>query len=144
MDRFRRKIRPFSQKNKGPTETILHFFSRFPSFSRFVPSQAVYCQTQATIQPFQKKSCQKHYRRFYGRPRICHNHRMTVEMTGRNGGCKGWTAVKRRPALREASWSAERQFRFRAPRWKAALARPHSKTCRPFRRQSHPITPNQS
>jgi len=40
---------------------------------------------------------------------------------------------------REASWSAERQFRLRTHGWKAALARAHSKTCRPVACQSKPI-----
>jgi hypothetical protein len=66
----------------------------------FCQSQAIAFQQQAAIPPLQKKSCQKHYRRFFVRFGLCHNRRMNVEMAGRNEGCKGWTAVKRQPALR--------------------------------------------
>jgi hypothetical protein len=45
---------------------------------------------------------------------------------------------------REAFWSAERQLRFRTLCWKTALARAHSKTCRPFGSPSNPIKPNQT
>jgi hypothetical protein len=90
------KIRPVLQKNGGPTENISHFFSRFSGFSEFFPLQAVLYEQQAAIQPLSKKSCQKHYRRFCGFSRMCHNRRVNVEMTGRNDGCAGWMAVKRR------------------------------------------------
>jgi hypothetical protein len=55
---------------------------------------------QRRSNPLSKKSCQKHYRRFFVRSRTCHNRRVNVEATGRNRGCQGWTAVKRQPALR--------------------------------------------
>jgi hypothetical protein len=93
------KIHPFLQKNRGPTETILHFFSRFFVFLGFFHLQAVAFQQQAATQPLSKKSSLKHYRRFYGCSGMCHNRRMNVEMTGRNEGCGGWTPVKRQPAL---------------------------------------------
>jgi hypothetical protein len=64
------------QKNGGPTEIILHFFSRFPGLLGFFALQAIAFQPQAAIQPFQKKSYQKHYRRFFVRSAMCHNRRM--------------------------------------------------------------------
>ena len=67
------------QKNEGPTEIILHFFSRFSGFSGFFPLQAIAVQRQAAIQPLQKKSYLKTYRRFFVRSGICHNRRMRVE-----------------------------------------------------------------
>jgi len=90
------KFRPFWQENRGPTEIILRICTPFPGFAGFSQSQALDLQPQAPIQPLQKKSYQKHYRRFYGRSRMCHHRRMNVEMTGRNRGFAGWMAVKRR------------------------------------------------
>jgi len=94
------------QKNGGPTETILHFFSRFSSFSGFFPLQPVVSEPLAPLQPLPKKSCRKHYRRFFVRSALCHNRRMTVEMTGRNEGCERWTAIKCPPALRAQRFGA--------------------------------------
>ena len=82
-----------------------------------------------------KKIVPKTYRGFFPRPGMCLNDPMYVEMTCRDEGCE---------AKREASWSAERQFRFRTPRWKAALARPRSKTRRLFGRPSKSIRSNQA
>jgi hypothetical protein len=67
------------QKNGGPTENILHFFSRFSDLLGFCPLQAIAFQQQAAIQPLQKKSYQKHYRRFFVCSAICHNRRMNDE-----------------------------------------------------------------
>jgi hypothetical protein len=58
------EIRPFLQKNRGPTEIILHFFLRFSTFSGFFPPQPIASQLQAAIRTRQMKSYQKHYRRF--------------------------------------------------------------------------------
>jgi hypothetical protein len=44
------------QKIGGPTEIILHFFSRFSGFLGFFQLQAVALQPQAAIEPLQKKS----------------------------------------------------------------------------------------
>ena len=88
------------QKNRGPTENILHLFSRFSGFSRFFPSQPIAFQAQAAAKTLQNKSYLKSYRRFFVRSGMCHNRRVNVEMTGRNQGSAGWTAVKGRPALR--------------------------------------------
>jgi hypothetical protein len=87
---FEPKKRAILQKNRGPTEIILHFFSRFFGFSRFFASQAIAFQRQAAVRPLQKKSYQKHYRRFFVPSGMCHNRRMNVEMTDRNEGCGGW------------------------------------------------------
>jgi hypothetical protein len=64
------------QKNRGPTEIILHFFLYFPCFLGFIPPQAIAFQPQAMIRPLQKKSYQKHYRRFFVRSGMCQNRRM--------------------------------------------------------------------
>jgi len=93
------KNRAILQKNGGPTEIILHFFSCFPGFSGFIALQAVDFQQQAAVPSLQKKSYQKHYRRFFVRPGICLNGVVKVGQSGRNQGCAGWTAAKRRPAL---------------------------------------------
>jgi hypothetical protein len=87
------------QKIGGIREIILHFFLRFCCFLGFFPLQPIASQPQAAIRPLPKKSCQKHYRRFFVRSGLCHNRRVNVEMTGRDKGCKGWTAVKRRRTL---------------------------------------------
>ncbi len=87
------------QKNRGPTEIILHFFSRFFCFLGFFPLQALDWQPPAATQPLQKKSCLKTDGRFSVRTGLCHNPRMDVEMTGRNEGCESWTVVKRCPGL---------------------------------------------
>jgi hypothetical protein len=105
------KFRPFWQENRGPTEIILRICTPFPGFSGFSQLQAFDLQPQAPIQPLQKKSCLKHYRRFFGCSGMCHDRRVNVEMTGRNEGCAGsafakasarqrWTAVKRPPSTR--------------------------------------------
>jgi hypothetical protein len=73
------KIGAVLQKNGGPTEIILHFFSRFFGFSGFFPLQAIAVQWQTPIQPLQKKSCLKTYRRFFVRSGMCQNRRMRVE-----------------------------------------------------------------
>jgi hypothetical protein len=93
------KTRPFLQENGSLREIILHFFLRFFCFLGFFPLQAIAFQPQAAFQPLPKKSCQKHYRRFYVCSRMCLNGVVKVEMTGRNVGCQGWTVAKRRPAL---------------------------------------------
>jgi len=87
------------QKNRGPTENILHFFSRFSGFSRFFPSQPIAFQAQAAAKTLQNKSYLKSYRRFSVRPAMRHNRRMKVEMTGRNQGRQGPTSGQRQPDL---------------------------------------------
>jgi hypothetical protein len=105
------KIRPFLQKNRGPTEIILRICTPFSRFSGFSQSQALDLQPQAAIQPLQKKSCLKHYRRFFDCSRMCHNRRVNVELTGRNEGSAGWTAVKRRqPSLTMKSENPQRPY----------------------------------
>ena len=91
------KIGAILQKNRGPTEIILHFFSRFSGFLGFFPLQAIAFQQQAAIQPLQKKSCLKTDGRFSVRSGMCHNRRVNVETTGRNEGCEGWTAANAAP-----------------------------------------------
>jgi hypothetical protein len=87
--RFCLKIRAILQKNGGPTEIILHFFSRFSGFSGFSLSQAIAFQCHPAIQPLQKKSCLKSYRRFFVRFGMCHNRRMNDEkFDGRWAGSK--------------------------------------------------------
>jgi hypothetical protein len=93
------KKEPVLQKNGGPTEIILHFFPSFSVLSGFSPSQALASEPLAPIRPLPKKSCQKHYRRFFVHSGMCHNPRMKVETTGRNAGCEVWTAIRRRPAV---------------------------------------------
>jgi len=95
--RFWPKNRALLQKNRGPTEIIFHFFLRFPSFWGLSPLQPIASQRPATNQPLRKKSCQKHYRRFFVRSRLCHHRRVNVEMTGRNQRCKGRTTLYRHP-----------------------------------------------
>ena len=145
------KIRPLLQtcppqlgerrrKNRSPTEIILHFFSRFLGFLRFLPLQAIAFQRQAATQPLQKKSCLKTDGRFSLRPGLCHDRRMNVERTGRNEGCGGRTVLKRRPALPAPRFGARNDssaFGRLAGNWRR---RAHFKTCRPFGCQSHPIT----
>jgi len=104
------KIRPFWQKNRGPTEIILRICTRFSAFPGFFPLQAIAFQRQAPIQPLQKKSCLKHYRRFFGCSGMCHNRRMTVEMTGRNEGCAGWMAFCRPPGPMMKSGNPRRPY----------------------------------
>jgi hypothetical protein len=87
------------QKNRGPAEIILHFFSRFPVFLGLFSSQAFAFQQQAAIQTLTKKSCPKSDGRFSVRSGICYNRCMTVVQSGRIEGCRRWTAVKRPPAL---------------------------------------------
>ncbi len=48
------KNRGLLQKNRGPTEIILHFFSSFYVFWGLFPLQAIAFQRQAAIQPLQK------------------------------------------------------------------------------------------
>jgi hypothetical protein len=74
--RFERENQAILQKNGGPTKTILHFFLCFPCFLGFFPLQPVVFQPQAAVPPRQKKSCQKHYRRFFVRSAMCQNRRM--------------------------------------------------------------------
>jgi hypothetical protein len=95
----------FAEK-PGPTEIILHFFSRFYGFWGFCRLQPIAFQRQAAIRPLLKKSCLKTDGRFSLNSGMCHNRRMTVEMTGRNQGCERWAAVKRRPALRAQRFGA--------------------------------------
>ena len=138
---FRRKNRGHLQKNRGPTEIILHFFSSFSFFSGFFPLQAVAFQRQAPLAPLQKKSCLKTDGRFSVRPGMCHNRPVKVEMTDRNEGCEGWTAVKRRPALRAKRFGARNDSSaFGHPagnrRWRARTPKPAALPV--------PIKPNQS
>jgi hypothetical protein len=64
------------QKNGGIREIILHFFLRFSGFLGFFQLQALVFEPLAPIQPLQKKSYQKHYRRFFVPSAMCHNRRM--------------------------------------------------------------------
>jgi hypothetical protein len=74
------------QKNRGPTEIILHFFSRFSGFLGFSPLQAVLFQGPAPVRPLQKKSCLKSYRRFFVRSAMCHNRRMNIQNSSMGNG----------------------------------------------------------
>jgi hypothetical protein len=49
----------------------------------FFLSQPIDFQSQASLQPLQKQSYLKSYRRFFVRSAMCHNRRMNVEMTDR-------------------------------------------------------------
>ncbi len=100
------KILPFWQKKRGPTENILHFFSRFFRFWGFFPLQAVALQRPVVVQAFPKKSCQKTDGRFSVRPGMCHNRCVKVEISDWNEGRERWTAMKRRPALRARRFGA--------------------------------------
>jgi hypothetical protein len=71
------------QKNRHPTETILHFFSRFFGFGGLLPSQPLAFQPNAPIPPLQKKSCQKHYCRFFAFPPSCHHRPMKIKCSHR-------------------------------------------------------------
>ena len=144
--RFWPKKRGVLQKNRGSTETILHFFSWFIDFSCFFQSQPVAFQTQAAIQPLPKKSCQKHYRRFFVRSRMCFNGVVKVGQSIRpEPGMRRMDGDKKPPRLaREAFWTAERQFRFRTTRRNAPLPRTHCKICRPFGCLPTTIKANQS
>ena len=55
----------------------------------------------------QNKSCLKTYRRFFVRSGLCLNHRMKVEMTGRDKGC-GRCTVLRAAALLSRSYAIVR------------------------------------
>jgi hypothetical protein len=55
----------------------LRFFSPFSGFPGLFQSQPIAFQGQAAIRPLQKKSCQKHYRRFSVRSKMCHNRRVS-------------------------------------------------------------------
>jgi len=48
------KIRAILQKNRGPAETILHFFLCFFRFLGFFQSQALVFQASMAIPPLQK------------------------------------------------------------------------------------------
>jgi hypothetical protein len=98
--RFCPKNGGFLQKNRGPTEIILHFFLRFYTFWGFFPLQAIAFQPEAPFQSLQKKSCQKHYRRFFVHSALCLNGIVKVVTTGRNEGCQEWTAVMRQTTSR--------------------------------------------
>ena len=79
------KIRLFWQEKRGFAKIISHFFSRFSSFSAFLSLQPVALQRQAAVRPLQKKSCLKHYRRFFVSPAMCHSRRMNVGTNGKTG-----------------------------------------------------------
>ncbi len=53
--RFCLKKRAVLQKNVGPTEIILHFFSRVSDFSGFFPLQAIVFQPPAATRPWWKR-----------------------------------------------------------------------------------------
>jgi hypothetical protein len=123
------KIRGLLQKNKGPTEIILNFFSCFLGFSAFLTLQAVVFQPLTAFQPLPKKSCQKHYGRFFVRFGMCHNRRVKVEMSDRNEGCDGWRAIKRQPAFRAKRFGVRNDsFAFGRPaetrRWRVRTPKP--------------------
>ncbi len=84
------KIRPFWQKNQGPTKNILHFFLSFFGFLEFFPLQPIAFQPQAAIRPLQKKSCLKTDGRFSVCSGICHNRPM-------NDGIVQWEMGREKP-----------------------------------------------
>jgi hypothetical protein len=104
------KNEPVLQKNEGPTEIILHFFLCFSGFLGLFPLQPLVSEPLAPAQLLPKKSCQKHYRRFFARSGMCLNGAVKVGQSGRKEGCPEWTAVKRRPALRAISPLIIRRF----------------------------------
>jgi len=61
------------QKNRGPAKTILRICTPFSCFSAFFPPQPVAFQRQPPVRPLPKKSCQKHYGRFFVFAGMCHN-----------------------------------------------------------------------
>jgi hypothetical protein len=138
------KIRPFRQKNRGPTENISHFFSRFYGFFGLFPLQVFDLQPPTTVETLQKKSCPKTDGRFSLPSKMCHNRPVTVEMTGRNEGCERWTAANRPPAWRARRFGARNGSSAFGRLAGKRRCRARSKTCRPFRRQSKPIKANQS
>ena len=79
-DCFWRKNEGTLQRNGGLREIILRFFSPFSGFPGLFQSQPIAFQGQAAIRPLQKKSCQKHYRRFSVRSKMCHNRRVSERM----------------------------------------------------------------
>jgi hypothetical protein len=135
------KIRPVWQENRGPTEIILRICTRFSGFPGFSQSQALDLQPQAAIQPLQKKSYLKHYRRFFGCSGMCHHRRVNVEMTGRNEGCAGWMAVKRRQPIMMKSENPQRPYpsHWSHPSFLHALIKPPGHWP-----GSNPIKPNQT
>ncbi len=84
------KIEAVLQKNGGPTEIILHFFSRFPGFLGCFPLQAIAIQPQAPLRPLQEKSCQKTYHRFFVHSALCHNRRV-------NERTVQWEKIREKP-----------------------------------------------
>ncbi len=82
--RFWPKSGAFLQKNRGPTEIILHFFLYFPCFLGSFSLLPLAPQPLAPLQPLPKKSCLKTYRRFFVPSVMGHNRRVNVELTGRN------------------------------------------------------------
>ena len=74
------KIRPSWQENRGSQKIISRICTRFSVFSGFSQLQAFDLQLQAPTRPHQKKSCLKHYRRFYGSSRMRHNRRVSERM----------------------------------------------------------------
>ena len=150
QDRFWPINGAISQKNGGPMKFILHFFSHFPDFLGFFLLQAVDFKPQPPLQPLQKKSCQKHYRRFYVRSAICHNRCMNVEMTVWEQGCAGSVAFRRQPALTMKSDNPQRP----SPSYRPHSSHPSHSSHSSFlvalikppghQTQSNPIKPNQS
>jgi hypothetical protein len=110
--------------------------------------QPIAFQRQATPQPLQIKSCLKHYRRFFVSSRMCHHHRVNVEMTGRNEGCAGWTGMRCPPALRAKRFGARNgssAFGHSAGkrRWRARTPKPVGPSG-PHQTRSNLIKPNKS
>ena len=141
------EICPFLQEYRGFQEIILRFFQFFAFFGTF-PVASSDLQLPTTIQPLQKKSCQKTDGRFSIPSGICHNRRMDVEMTYRIEGCKGWTLVKHRPSLRAKRFGVRNgSSAFGHPagncRGRARLPNPAGLSAT-HHAQSNLITPNQT
>jgi hypothetical protein len=96
MGCFCPKIRAVLQKNGGFREIILHFFLCFSRFLGFCSLHPVAFQQQAPLQPLQKKSCLKHYRRFFVRSGLCHDRRMNERKVQ-------WAMGRRKPGARSSS-----------------------------------------
>src|SRR5208282_5521826 len=116
----------------------------FPVFSCFFHLQAVAFQRQPPIRHLQKKSCLKHYRRFFVRPAMCHHRPINVAMTVRNEKCPASAALCRRPGLLSPAENPPRPCPSYRPHWSHpsfldALLNPEN-----TRPQSHQIVPNRA
>jgi hypothetical protein len=102
----------------------LHFFLRFSSFLGLFPSQPVVSRQLASAHPLPRKSCQKHYRRFFVRSALCHNQGMNERTVQWETGRQSIASVtdgrdgspSRPPVLAGAVASARRPYPFPARR----------------------------